>query len=46
VLGDAYAQTLISYINTFDMGEDDHIKSLQQWVLLGDPTLMIGGYSE
>jgi len=46
VLGDAYAQTLISYINTFDMEEDDHIKSLQQWVLLGDPTLMIGGYSE
>jgi hypothetical protein len=46
VLGDAYVQTLISYINTFDMEEDDHIKSLQQWVLLGDPTLMIGGYSE
>jgi hypothetical protein len=45
VLGDAYGQTLISYINTFDMNEDDHIKSLQQWVLLGDPSLMIGGHS-
>jgi len=22
----------------------DHIKSLQQWVLLGDPSLRIGGY--
>lgn len=44
VLGDAYTQTLISYINTFDMLEDDHVKTLHQWVLLGDPTLMIGGY--
>lgn len=45
ILGDAYCQTQIYYNNNFDMDEDDHIKSLQQWVLLGDPSLMIGGYS-
>jgi hypothetical protein len=45
ILGDAYSQTLTWYINSFDMGEDDHVKSVQQWVLLGDPSLMIGGYS-
>jgi hypothetical protein len=45
VLGDAYRETLTYYASTFDMKEDDHIKSLHQWVLLGDPSLMIGGYS-
>lgn len=47
ILGDAYAQTLISYIHTFDMTnlEEGHPKTVQQWVLLGDPSLKIGGYS-
>ena len=45
ILGDVYYNTLTYYVNTFDMQEDDHVKSLQQWVLLGDPSLMIGGYS-
>jgi hypothetical protein len=44
ILGNAYLQTQTYYHNHFDMEEDDHIKSLQQWVLLGDPSLMIGGY--
>ncbi|MCK5260901.1 MAG: peptidase C25, partial [Thermoplasmatales archaeon] len=44
ILGEAYSQTLTYYIGTFDMGEDDHVKTVQQWVLLGDPSLMIGGY--
>ncbi len=46
ILGEAYTQTLISYLNTFNM-EDlpaGHPKTIQQWVLLGDPTLKIGGY--
>ncbi len=46
ILGETYAQTLISYLNSFDM-EDlpaGHPKTIQQWVLLGDPTLKIGGY--
>ena len=45
ILGDAYCQTVTDYIGTYDMEEDDHVKSVQQWVLLGDPSLMIGGYS-
>lgn len=46
ILGNAYAQTLTSYIETFDMTdlESGHPKTVQQWVLLGDPSLRIGGY--
>lgn len=46
VLGQAYAQTLTAYLNSFDMTDlaAGHPKTVQQWVLLGDPTLMIGGY--
>ena len=44
ILGDVYTSTLQSYHNTFDMDFLDHAKSLTQWVLLGDPSLMIGGY--
>jgi len=45
ILGDAYAQTLASYIHTFDMTdfESGHPKTVEQWVLLGDPSLRIGG---
>jgi hypothetical protein len=43
-LGDVYTKTLQSYWDTFDMDFLDHAKSLTQWVLLGDPSLMIGGY--
>ena len=45
ILGEAYCQTQTYYASTFDMEEDDHVKSLHQWVLLGDPSLKIGGYS-
>ncbi|MBN1281200.1 MAG: peptidase C25 [Candidatus Thermoplasmatota archaeon] len=46
-LGLAHQQTLTAYINTFDMTdmEAGHVKSVQQWALLGDPTLKIGGYA-
>jgi hypothetical protein len=46
ILGQAYQQTLTSYVNTFDMTNlgAGHPKSVQQWVLLGDPSLKIGGY--
>ena len=46
ILGQAYQQTLTSYLNTFDMTDlaAGHWKTVQQWVLLGDPTLLIGGY--
>jgi len=45
VLGDTHAQTITEYINHFDLEWDDsHQKSVEQWVLMGDPTLKIGGY--
>ena len=48
VLGEAYAGTLTEYISHFKgSGEWDsaHQKTVEQWVLLGDPSLMIGGYA-
>lgn len=46
ILGQAYQQCLTTYSNTFDMTDlaAGHPKSVQQWVLLGDPSLKIGGY--
>lgn len=44
ILGNVYTDTLRSYVQTFDMDFLDHAKSLTQWVLLGDPSLRIGGY--
>lgn len=48
ILGETYAQTLVSYINNFDMNdlEAGHPKTLHEWILLGDPSLRIGGYLE
>lgn len=48
ILGEAYAGTLTEYISHFkgEGGWDSaHQKTVEQWVLLGDPSLMIGGYS-
>jgi len=46
ILGQAYEQCLTSYISTFDMTDlgSGHTKSVQEWILFGDPTLQIGGY--
>ncbi len=46
VLGQAHSQSITEYIKTFDMTdlEAGHPKSVQQWVLLGDPSLQIGSY--
>ncbi len=48
VLGDAYMNALSSYIDNFDMTDlsAGHPKTMTQWVLLGDPTLKIGGYDQ
>jgi len=48
ILGNAYLQTLNSYVDTFDMTDlpAGHPKTMTQWALLGDPTLKIGGYEE
>jgi len=46
VLGQTYAQTVTGYIDNFKGGWDkEHLKTVEEWVLLGDPSLMIGGYS-
>lgn len=46
VLGDAYRQCQATYVTTFDMTDlgAGHTKTVQQWALLGDPSLKIGGY--
>jgi hypothetical protein len=48
-LGSAHSNAIANYINHFDMDDSydgiGHVKSVQQWTLLGDPSLKIGGYS-
>ncbi|MEM0492768.1 MAG: C25 family cysteine peptidase, partial [Candidatus Thermoplasmatota archaeon] len=46
ILGQIHGDTLSSYLNIF-LGNNDpmDVKMVQQWVLLGDPSLKIGGYS-
>jgi hypothetical protein len=47
ILGQAYAGTLTEYISHFkaEGWDNAHEKTVEQWVLLGDPSLLIGGYS-
>jgi hypothetical protein len=46
-LGDTHAMDLTYYMNEFPpMDNEIDCKIVQQWVLLGDPSLMIGGYLE
>ena len=49
MLGAAYEQAIGNYLTAFDMDDSidgiGHVKSVQQWTLLGDPSLKIGGYS-
>jgi hypothetical protein len=47
ILGDAYAQTQTAYVGSFDMSDlgAGHTKTVQQWVLMGDPSLKLGGYA-
>jgi len=44
-LGEIHSQTITDYINTFS-GSWDRLdsKTVEGWVLLGDPSLRIGGY--
>lgn len=47
ILGVAHTQALLDYINKFDpMKDRTDCKTVQEWVLLGDPSLKIGGYPE
>ena len=44
VLGDAHSQSVANYIDTFGKTDSGHVKTFQQWVLLGDPSLHMGGF--
>lgn len=46
ILGEVWGATINKYLTTFP-GMDSHLdaKTISQWVLLGDPSLKIGGYS-
>ena len=51
ILGEAFRQAIASYISHFKTTDDPdlqwdegHEKTVQQWVLLGDPSLKMGGY--
>jgi hypothetical protein len=46
VLGNTHVAVLNEYINTFEV-DTDRIdrKTVEEWVLLGDPTLAVGGYA-
>jgi len=48
VLGEAHSQTITDYINIVEgvNSETHDRKTIEQWVLLGDPSLKIGGYAE
>jgi len=45
VLGETWGQAIINFLNVYP-GMDDKIdcKTVEQWALLGDPSLHIGGY--
>ena len=46
ILGEVHDQAIIDYINIIGNVNNDQIdrKTIEQWVLIGDPTLKIGGY--
>ena len=44
VLGEAHEQAITSYIQNVGMGDEGDAKTVLQWVLLGDPSLKMGGY--
>ena len=45
ILGKTYSQAIANYVTNFDMDDIGHVKTVQEWTLLGDPSLKIGGYS-
>jgi len=46
-LGEIHKTTIENYINTYPAvySNNIHCKSIQEWILIGDPSLKIGGYS-
>jgi hypothetical protein len=45
ILGDIYGKTVENYVTTQPVSMNKiHCKSVQEWILIGDPSLKIGGY--
>jgi hypothetical protein len=44
ILGVDHMRALTEYIKNFGKSDDGDVKTIQEWVLLGDPSLKIGGY--
>jgi len=45
-IGMAHSSAITDYVNEFDINSDGEDRQMvQQWVLLGDPSLMPGGYT-
>ena len=45
ILGEVHAGAIIKFLDTFPgMKDRSDCKTVQQWILLGDPSLKIGGY--
>ena len=45
-VGEAHSAAIADYVNEFDINVDDKDRQMvEQWILLGDPSLMIGGYA-
>ena len=46
ILGDVWTGTMTKYLTTFPgMADQTDCKTVEQWPILGDPTLKIGGYA-
>jgi len=45
-VGEAHSAAITDYVNEFDINIDDADRQMvEQWVLIGDPSLLMGGYS-
>ena len=45
VLGEVWGQTIVNYLGIFPSMDDKiQMKSIQEWIMFGDPSLKIGGY--
>ncbi len=44
ILGDAHGQSILNYIKEIGKSDKIDMKTMEEWVLLGDPSLFMGGY--
>ena len=46
ILGETWSAAVTEYISTSGFFGKLDVKTVQQWPILGDPSLIIGGYTE